>query len=83
MKLSLFSAALAVVVPAVSADVYFKEQFNDDVSYGLSGAGSCQRQKNMVLAKKIDIRRGMAMPTTTRRLRLQFKARLCPSKESG
>jgi len=30
MKLSLFSAALAVVVPAVSADVYFKEQFNDD-----------------------------------------------------
>mmetsp|Transcript_15511 Transcript_15511/g.32843 ORF Transcript_15511/g.32843 Transcript_15511/m.32843 type:complete len:400 (-) Transcript_15511:180-1379(-) len=30
MKLSLFSAALAVVVPAVSAEVYIKEQFNDD-----------------------------------------------------
>jgi len=30
MKLSLFSAALALVVPAVSAEVYFKEQFNDD-----------------------------------------------------
>merc|ERR1712008_533823 len=30
MGMKIFSAALALVLPAVSAEVYFKEQFNDD-----------------------------------------------------